>query len=110
MLPCVDTKSIRNLSLVFFFKSRSLKIFFRPHTFSEVSVTIVPRQSLRQRYERLNFSLACALFDPCLAGFGRVKERGLKNEQELEEFCACKLLKFGRLLGEGLKFSERKKI
>ena len=38
-----------------------------------------------------------------------MKERGLKNEQELEEFCACKLLKFGRLLGEGLKFSERKK-
>lgn len=74
VLLCVDPKSIRNPSptFFFFFKSGSLKIFFPPHTFIEVSVTIVPRQSLRQRYERLNFSLACALFDPHSAGFGGV--------------------------------------
>lgn len=99
----VDTKSIRNLSLSFFFKSQSLKIFFPPHTCSEVSVTIAPRRSLRERWERLNFSLAWTLFDPHAAGFGGggSKERGLKNEQELEEFCACKLLKLGELLGRG---------
>ena len=34
-------------------------------------------------------------------GGGGSKERGLKNEQELEEFCACKLLKLGELLGRG---------
>lgn len=66
----VDTKSIRNLSLSFFFKSQSLKIFFPPHTCSEVSVTIAPRRSLRERWERLNFSLAWTLFDPHAAGFG----------------------------------------